>query len=222
MSEPVGNGPRRDVVPGNSITKREEKAAQEKIDNPEPAEKVIEGTVTTRKAPWWRRAGRSVFAEDAGSIGRYAMTDLIVPTIRNTIRELVVGVVDRALYGAKAGVARQGGPGMGLRGNVSSIRTRYDQMSEGSRVISREARARHDFDDVVFDNREEAIAVLEGLIMRIERYRVATVADLYNLCGVTGDFAAQKWGWTDLNTANVRQRYGGWLLDLPEPEPVRN
>ena len=65
--------------------------------------------------------------------------------------------------------------------------------------------------------------VLEGLVARIERFRVATVRDLYNLCGVSNaDFAAGGYGWTDLNTAAIRQRYGGWLLDLPEPEPIRN
>jgi len=190
----------------------------------EPATKIISGEVTTRKPAWWRRLGRSIFAEDVSSIGSYLYDDLFIPTIRNALREFGVGAIDRAIYGAKMGPRRMGAPGiMGLSGQVSNISTRYDRMTEGQRVVSREARERHDFSEIVFPDREEAMIVLEGLVARIERFRVATVRDLYNLCGVSNaDFAAGGYGWTDLNTAAIRQRYGGWLLDLPEPEPIRN
>jgi hypothetical protein len=87
--------------------------------------------------------------------------------------------------------------------------------------MSREAQRRHDFDEVVLDINSEAIEVVEALIARVVRYGAASVADLYDLVGVTGSFADQKWGWTDLSTADVRPSRGGFLLDLPQPEPLR-
>lgn len=222
MSDPVGNSPRRTDVPNNSVSNREAPPAKAPQEEREQVEKVIKGQAVTRKTPWYKKMTRSIFAEDLSTMGEYFVTDLVIPTIRNALYEVGSGLLTRGIWGAKAGIHRPGGPGSSIVGGSSIIGTRYDKMSEGSRVISREARARHDFQDVLFDHREEAIAVLEGMVLRIERYRFVSVHEFYTLCGVTGDWAAQKWGWTDLNSAVVRQRYGKWLLDLPEPEPIRN
>lgn len=218
MSEPVGNAPRNPAdIPGNAHNKQLA-AKSEPVEAKEPVEKIIEGKVITRKVPWYKRFMHSLIAEDATSIGDFMFTDVLVPAARNLIRDLVVGSTDRALYG---GSIR--GRGRSVVGDRPGLRTRYDLASEREprRVLSREARARHDFNDVVLDSRAEAIEVVEALIDRVERYQSATVSDLYDLVGVTGSFADQRWGWTDLRTADVRQVRGGFLLDLPSPEPLR-
>lgn len=213
MSEPVGNSP-RGAIPGNSHKEREAKEAE--AAPREELEKIVEGKVVTRKAPFWKRATRSLVAEDAQSIGDYVWIDILLPTLRNAIRDVVVGSTDRALYGSSS---RRGG----VRGG-SSLRTRYDRMAEEPsprRTMSREARARHDFDDIILDSYGEAVEVVETMIARVDRYGSASIADLYDLLGVTGSFADQRWGWRDLRGADVRQTRGGYLLDLPEPEPLR-
>lgn len=221
MSEPVGNSPRSSMpgsLPGNSHKEREERAAE--VEPREKIEKIVEGKVVTRKQPWWKRVARGMIAEDAQHIGGYVIDDVLVPAMKNLVRDIIVGGTDRALYGASSRNRR--GPGFGLSGSVGGIRTKYDQMSgEPRRMMSRESQARHDFDEVVLDSRSEAIAVVEELIARVSRYGSASVTDLYDLVGVTGSFADQRWGWTDLSTADIRQSRGGFLLDLPRPEPLR-
>lgn len=206
-------------IPGNSHKEREDNKAE--AEPREKIEKIIEGKVVTRKAPWWKRAVRSMIADDATSIGDFLWTDILVPTIKNAIRDVVVGGTDRTLYGA--GRSRRGGPGLGLGGNITSLRTRYDAVASGEprRMMSREAQARHDFDEVVLNDRDEAVEVVEALIARVERYGAASVADLYDLVGVTGSYADRRYGWTDLRTADIRQIREGFLLDLPRPEPLR-
>jgi hypothetical protein len=47
------------------------------------------------------------------------------------------------------------------------------------------------------------------------------VADLYELTGLESNHTDMKWGWTQLRGAKaVRLRTGGFLLDLPEPQPL--
>lgn len=221
MSEPVGNSPRSqgDIpdIPGNSLKGRDLRGGEAK-DPMEPAQKIIEGKVVTRKQPWYKRFARSMVADDAQSIGDWVLVDVFVPAVKNLIHDIVTGGVDRTLYGTSR--ARRSIYGERREG----LRTRYDRMSEPGeprRMLSREARARHDFDDVVLGSYEEAVDVVKALIDRVERYGAASVADLYDFVGVTGSFMDQRWGWTDLRLADVRQTRGGFLLDLPAPEPLR-
>lgn len=221
-SEPVGNGPRSSAIPGNSHKAREAEAAPApEPSEREPVQKIIEGKVVRVRTPWYKRIATSMVAEDASSVGDYILSDIVGPAIRNLIRDVVVGSVDRTLYGTRGPVSRSGI--LGNRGGpVSSIRNKYhDVPTERPRALSREARARHDFDDIILQSRAEALEVLEFLAERIDRYNVASVADLYDALGVTGDFAAQKWGWYDIRDADIRQTRSGFMLDLPRPEPLR-
>jgi hypothetical protein len=214
MTEPVGNSPRTHI-PSNAHKDREEKSDQVV---PEKAEKIITGKVITRKPPWYKRVARSMVADDAQSISDYIITDVFVPAIKNLIADIVGQGTNRVLFGSarnRRSVLDRGRPG---------LRTQYERYyddREPRRMLSRESRARHDFNDVILPTRTEAIDVVEALIQRVERYGSASVSDLYDFVGVTGSFADQRWGWTDLRTADTRQVAGGWLLDLPLPDPLR-
>lgn len=217
MSEPVGNGPRvPENIVGNSLKGRVEQQEQPKVE-PEKLEKMVTGAVSTRKTPWWKRFGRGLIADDATSIGDYLMTDVLQPALRNLIHDTVMGGLDRGLYGASRGIRARGSVGEPRVG----LRTRYDQPGEPRKMLSREERATHNFDQVVLDSFEEASTVIGRMLDQIERYRSVSVADLYDLVGVTGSFADRRWGWTNLDTADVRQVRGGYLLDLPRTEPLR-
>ena len=47
------------------------------------------------------------------------------------------------------------------------------------------------------------------------RFGEVTVADLYDLVGISSDYTDRKYGWTDLATAKPIRVRGGYLLDLP-------
>jgi hypothetical protein len=86
--------------------------------------------------------------------------------------------------------------------------------------MSRQGRARHDFDEIVLDERSEAEEVLDRLFDVVNKYESATVADLYDLVGLPSTHADYKWGWTDLRGAGVSRIRDGYLLDLPDPEII--
>ena len=49
----------------------------------------------------------------------------------------------------------------------------------------------------------------------IETYGLVSVADFYDLVGVTGDYTDNKYGWTDLRNANVIRVRDGYMIKLP-------
>lgn len=225
MTEPVGNHPRKGPEPdssmsgitGNSHKNRNANADAER----EPVEKIVEGRVVTRKTPWYKRAGQSMVAEDAGHVGEYILMDVVVPATKNLILDMISQSVERILFGTSRGrLSRRSPLGASLRDRVS-----YDSYSRDREprrpMMSREARARHDFQEIVLESRSDAEEVIEAMVLRIDRYRYVSVADLYDLVGTTSAYTDRSWGWTDLTLADVRQVPGGFLLDLPQPEPIR-
>lgn len=228
MSEPVGNGPRepresRPAIPGNSHKDRQ--AMPEAAEPREKLARVVQGKAVVARLPWYKRAARNMIADDATTIGDYILIDVLVPAVKNLIFDIITQGTGRALYPGGRAVSGGGirGGGLGMRGSQSSIKTKYDQMGTGQdprAIMSREARATHDFKQITIPTREEAVLVMESLMGRVERYGTTTVADLYELCGVTGDFADQRWGWRSLQGAGIQQHRGGWLLDLPDAEPL--
>jgi hypothetical protein len=102
---------------------------------------------------------------------------------------------------------------------------RYAQPSTTSasspRTLSRRSRARHDFDELIIPSRQEAEEVIDRMFDLLSRYGEVSVADLYELTGIQSSHTDMKWGWRELRgTKAIRLRQGGFLLDLPEPEPL--
>ena len=233
MSEPVGNAPRNPGdIPGNAHRTPVAKspapspnvAAPPKVEK-EELKKITTGQATVRKPAWYKKFGRSLIADDVTNIREWIMVEVVIPSIRNLLADSIKGSTDRVLYGQARGRGRGFGYSGGFVGGVErpGLRTRYDKMADGEprKMLSREARARHDFDEVVLESHAEAAAVIDALIHRVEQYGSATVTDLYDLVGVTGSYADRNYGWTDLRDADVRQFRGGWLLDLPPTELLR-
>ena len=74
---------------------------------------------------------------------------------------------------------------------------------------------------VVFESREEAEAVLDGLLENIRNYAYTSVADFYDLADVNRcAYLDNKHGWTNLDKAKVVRLRDGYILNLPTPIPI--
>jgi hypothetical protein len=56
----------------------------------------------------------------------------------------------------------------------------------------------------------------------MSRFGTVSVAHLYELTGIQSSHTDMKWGWDELRGSRVvpQRNGGGYLLDLPEPEPL--
>jgi hypothetical protein len=177
-------------------------------------QKVVSGQVKTKKNEL--RNFKDVFiSDDVKNVKSYILFDVLIPAVKNAIVDIVTDGVHMIFFGGSA--PRRGGSSIVSKGTKVSYSSMYDRRGEASRP----ATARYSYDDITIDNRGEAEQVLRQMCDLIDTYGVVTVADLYDLVGVTGDYTDNKYGWTNLGNARiVRTRDGGYLIDLPKALPI--
>lgn len=162
-----------------------------------------------------------------GGTARQALADIIIdvllPSVRDTLSDAVSQGVERIICGeAKSRSRRPSSVYSSGRSRESYISyNRYSSPAsrerEERRAVSRRGRAAHDFNEIVIPTRVEAEEVIDALFTLVDKYDQATVADLYDLVGVTSDYTDASWGWTDLRGAQATRVRTGYLLDLPRP-----
>jgi hypothetical protein len=182
---------------------------------------VVSSGAVRRKKSLRKQFRETFISGDARTAIQYVLFDVLLPAAKDTVVEIGSQGLEKLVFGE---TRRRGGfrPQTGPTGHISYNRYSAPQsrFTGAQRAMSREARARHDFDDIVLDDRSEAEEVIDRLFDLVSRYETASVADLYELVGLASDHTDNKWGWTDLSGAGVSRIRGGYLLDLPDPEPL--
>lgn len=202
-------------------TKKENPKEEKKI------EAVVEGRVIQRKRGTWSRI-RGFFVDDGRSVGTYMVQDIAIPALRDLIFDMIKNGAERSLYGevmvrSHSSVGRDGRfPYDKVRRSGSQSRGVSSLERKGSdrREMSDRGRRSHDFGEIVLETQWEAKDVLQQLDVLIERFDMATVADLYELINVDSNFQDSKWGWYNLDGAKAVKVREGYLLQLPRTEPI--
>ena len=192
-----------------------------KEENPKPAEKkkvekVVTGVVKTKKNEL-RKFTDIFISEDVSNVKNYIFMDVLVPAIKKAVSDIVTNGIDMILYGDSGRNRRN------TNASVVSYRSYYDQRREDERRYSSTpvSRARYSYDDIILNTRGEAEEVLTRMDELIDTYGIASVADLYDLVGLTGDYTDNKYGWTNIRSAEVvRDRDGGYRLKMPKALPI--
>lgn len=196
-------------------------------DEPKKVERVVQGEVVRRKTPLGRRMTQNLIGGDVQSVWGYVFGEVLIPAARDMIADAVSGGVERMIFpdahrsGHRRGSSRYGGPPGHTPYNRMARDGRHVR-DDGARQISRRARASHSFDEIILTSRVEAEEVIDRLEDLADRYEAASVADLYGLVGINGNYTDDKWGWnlTDIRMASVSRARNGYLLNLPKPEPI--
>jgi len=200
--------------PPNSDASRRN-VAEEKEINP-----VVKSGAVRRRKSLRRQFSETFVAGDFRSATQYVVLDVLLPAAKDMILEAVNAGMEKLILGE----SRRRGmrtPQSGPTGYVTYNRySSPSRLTSPQRVLSRQARARHNFDEIVLEDRSEAEEVIDRLYDLVSRYESASVADLYELVGLASSHTDHKWGWSDLHGAGVSRIRGGYLLDLPEPEPL--
>lgn len=186
-------------------------------------ERVTAGTVTRKKKSLRKQFSETFVAGDMRTAMRYVMFDVLLPAAKDMVVEAGSAGIEKLIFGESRRRRSVSSPQAGATGYVSYNRYSGPMgsgLSAAQRVMTRQARARHDFDEIVLDSRVEAEEVIDRMFDLVSRYESATVADLYELVGLASTHTDHKWGWTDLRGSGVSRIRDGYLLDLPDPEPL--
>lgn len=205
-----------DNLPDNSHSARGKKKAADEQQEPKRAEKIVHGKVKTKKNKT-RKLTDVFITEDAANVKNYIVMDVIVPSIKKAIYDLVVGALDMSLFGGRGGGKRPTADKVSFR-DYNSV-SRRDDRTYGSN--SRTTASGYSYDDIILDSRGEAEAVLMRMDEIMEEYEIVRVADLYDLVGITGDYTDNKYGWTNIRNAEVVRVRDGYKIKMPRALPIK-
>jgi len=209
--------------PSNSHKKKQ---TPKEITEPKKVEKVIEGTVLRRKKPIGKRLASYFVNGDFKTVGTYVVLEVLLPAAKDTLADAMSQGVERMLFGEARSTSRRTGHRPGSSNAYTPYnryapnQSPYGRRDEQRHTPSRRARSTLNFDEIILATRVEAEEVIDRLDDLVQRYESATVADLYELVGVTPEYTDDKWGWTSLQGARIDRIRHGYVLDLPKPEPL--
>jgi len=190
----------------------------------EPREKVAQVTsaeTVRRKRGLGKKFKETFVNGDARSVGDYIVFDVVIPSMKDMFVEAFEGGMRRLVYGETHKRHNTSSGYSGLGNIAYNAINKPTAAAPGPRSLSRRARARFDFDDVIIQTRQEANEVLDRLYEELSRYGSVSVGVLYELTGIESSHTDMKWGWTDLRGSKALPlRGGGYLLDLPDPEAL--
>ena len=204
-------------LPANSHRSKEEK--REENTEKKKVDKVVTGTVKTRKKTKASKFTDAFVSENSGGVMEHTVMDILVPAIKNTVLDIVWDGINIMFFGD---TKPRGNRGSSNRSNSSYVS--YSSYSGGSRRDDRTytRRSVYEFDDILLESRGEAEDVLDNLDAIIEDYGSATVADLYDLVGITGNYTDNNYGWKNLRNADiVRVRGGEYTIKFPKVVPIK-
>jgi hypothetical protein len=196
--------------PNSHRSKAEQRSSNEERQK---LEKVVSGTAKVKKKGATRKFTDVFISEDASNVKTYIISDVLVPAAKKLVSDIVRDGIEMLLYGSTGGSSKR------------SSRTpyvSYDRFSDrrDDRRYSSEPRARFDYNDIVFETRGEAEIVRSQMDDVIDRYGFVTVADMYDLAGLTEPYTSNKYGWTNIRNAEPIRVRDGYILKLPRPVPI--
>lgn len=173
-------------------------------------EKVVEGTVRTKKKSEIKKFADIFVAEDMASVKSYIFEDVLIPTIKRTISDIVTNGLDILLYGEAGRIKKNS------TASKISYRSYYERENDRRRDYSA-ARVRngYEFEDVILDSRGEAEEVLSRMDELVSTYGMASVADFYDLVGIAGNYTDNKYGWTETRNMTVMRVRDGYMIKMP-------
>lgn len=183
------------------------------VDETKKVEKVVTGTAKTKSKSGAHKFADIFISADVDNVKSYLVNEMLVPTVKRAI----LGALDMVLNGGTTDYGRS---------NSTRPKVSYSSYYDDPRDRDNRPRAqsRLDYDDIVFPNRGDAEAVLREMRAIISRYRIIAVADLYDLAGIAPPYTSNRYGWTNLDNAEViRVRDGngyGYIIKLPRAMPI--
>lgn len=196
----------------NSHRFREEQKSLAPVEK-KKVEKVVKGSVKTKKKGSISKLSDVLISEDANNVKSYILLDVLVPTVKKAIVDIVTDAVNMIFLGGTGRSKTTSSSNYISYNRLAEPRDRYD--SSAPRVGSR-----FDYENIVFTSRVDAEAIIEQMNDIISSYGFVTVADLYDMADLSHPYTSNDYGWTSIVSAAVIHVRDGWVIKLPKARPI--
>lgn len=199
-----------------------------KIDNDTrlgPA--ISSGRAKVQKKSGVSKFANTIISEDAQNVKSYIVMDVLIPSFKKAISDIVTNGIDIVLYGESGGSKKSNAGRVSYRnyydgrGNIKS--SRYDNTETRDRGSSRSNRQSVSlFDDIVVETRGDAEDILSRMSEYLDNYPVISVADMYDLANITSfPHTYNNYGWKSIASAKTIRVNDGYLIKMPPVEPLK-
>lgn len=208
--------------PGNSRTGAAKAATPDQHQRPT---QVTTGKVIVAKPSLGKRFKGAFVGEDGRNVATHVLWDVVIPMGRDLLADAGRAMIDQVIYGeSRSRPSRPTnynsvGSTLASRINYSKPafmtdpRTRPDQ----AKAPTAQTRGHLSIDDIILEHRAEADVVIDSMRALCERFGQATIADLFDLVGQTGEFTDVNFGWLNVDGARPHRVRDGYRLDFPRP-----
>ena len=178
--------------------------------------KPIEGKVIVRKKGPLKRLVSTIFSDDADSVKTYVVQEVLIPSVKKLISDVMSNGTDILLYGESRRNKPQNSNGSRISyssysGYYSQTNAKPDPAKKASNEFSQ---------DIILETRGQAEDVLIRLEEIIDKYKMVSVSDLNDILNISGPFTDAKYGWRDISSAQIVRVRDGFLLKLPRVQPL--
>lgn len=195
----------------NSHRFKEQQAGEEK----QKLQKVVGGSVKVKKKGEMSKVKDVFISEDVSNVKSYILMDVLVPAIKKAVSDIVTNGIDMILYGETGRTKKSSGA------SRVSYRSYYDRKDDDRRYgSSPRLQTGYDYDEIILESRGEAEEVLARMDEAIDMYGMVSVADFYDLVGVSGNYTDNKYGWSNIRNATVVRERDGYRIKLPKALPL--
>ncbi len=196
----------REYQSNSHLSKEQQKA---EVIPEKKVQKVVSGSVKTRENKG-RKLTDIFVPGDVSTVKSHIFMDVFVPAAKDLLYKIIVDSVDMILFDGKGSRSKSGG------GKIS-YRSYYDDKHD-RRDDKTSVRSRFDYDDIVYEYRADAEAVYSQMLEILDNYQLVSVLDMYDLAGRGNEapYTANRFGWTNLRTAEIKRVRGGFIIDLPK------
>ncbi|MCM1525228.1 MAG: hypothetical protein NC120_12315 [Ruminococcus sp.] len=189
---------------GNSHKSREEAAVTVR-----PKRKITKGKIVHKSG--LQKIVDEVISDNMDNVKDYVIHDVIIPAVKSAIVDSVELLVNGQVRGRSAGKSSYIS-----YDSKSSKSSSYISRYETERRLGCRASDAYRFDNIIVETRGDAEDILLTMEEIISEYGMVSVADLYDLAGISGSYTDNKYGWRDIRGAYVTRVQGGYTFKFPK------
>lgn len=192
------------------------KSEQLDNDSSKRVKRSATGNIIVEKKTPMKKFFNEFVSRDARNVKEYIFGDILIPAIKKAISDIVRNGIDMILYGETERSSRN-------RNLYDSVSYRnYSSMS--TKTVSPAPRMSSGYmfayEDVILSSRGDAEAALSTMDEIMNAYGLVRVADLNEFLRVPGDFTDNKYGWTDIRSAEIYRVRDGYKIKMPRAVPI--
>lgn len=185
-------------------------------DSSKRVKRSATGNIIVEKKTPIKKFFNEFVSRDARNVKEYIFGDILIPAIKKAISDIVRNGIDMILYGETERSSRN-------RNLYDSVSYRnYSSMS--TKIVNPAPRMSSGYmfayEDVILSSRGDAEAALSTMDEIMNAYGLVRVADLNEFLRVPGDFTDNKYGWTDIRSAEIYRVRDGYKIKMPRAVPI--